>query len=206
MPKRQATQIGQHPFNDTRQCGIFPTSAIVISFGNGRWCNRVWWLIIFSCNGESAFGCKICSNCKGVMCLISRMLSSKDCGIDAISGFSMKFNVPKLMRMTKSLNLCILHCSCISSRKSAPRKVNMSCVPYHCGVNAYLGRKTQDLWVSQEHQEKFAITNVNKSTAIFWNDSFAIIQLSKLFVFRNGPISPVNHVIVVWHQKCCRTL
>jgi hypothetical protein len=41
VPKMQATKIGQRPFKDARRHGISPASAMVISFGHGKWCNRV---------------------------------------------------------------------------------------------------------------------------------------------------------------------
>ncbi len=91
-PNRHAKQIGLWPFSAARRFRISLFSAIVMSFGEGVWCNRQWWLIISSWSGERLCVERICSSWEGSMFSHSRQYSWEVCGIEAISGFLMKLS------------------------------------------------------------------------------------------------------------------
>ncbi len=109
-PNKQATQMGQCPFQATNCLGITPFSANTINFGNGMWCSLWWWLLsISSCKSDRLFGVRTWCRSSGQILVHSQQYSSEVCGMDAISGFSMKFSISGSKRMIVSFESLILH-------------------------------------------------------------------------------------------------
>ncbi len=153
VPKRQSTQIGQQPFKDTRRRGISPASAMVISFGHGKWCNRVWWLIISSSTCKSAFGYMLCSICKVVKLCYPKHNWKKSVGLKLYLDFqwSSEFQ-DQLGWLSHWTTWFCSWASCCWQSLCWKRSLCLLYLIHHCILVSYLARRQQDSWVSEGHQ------------------------------------------------------